>query len=225
MKKLSVIIPVFNEEASIEKILKKVLLQKEVTEVIIVNDGSTDKTAQIINKIKHKKIKVFHHLKNFGKGAAIKTGFSKITGNFVIIQDADLEYNPSEYKKLLIKADANTVIYGSRILGRNPHAYTRTYLGNVLISAFASLIFGKRLTDTYTCYKLIPKKIAKNLNIKSKGFELEAEITAKLIKQGVKIIEVPISYKPRSYEQGKKIKANDALIGTLVFLKTRFFNI
>lgn len=224
MKTLSVIIPVFNEERFIDKILKKVLRQKEVAEIIIINDGSTDKTAQIIKKIKHPKIKIFHHSTNLGKGAAIQTGYKKISSDFVIIQDADLEYNPSEYKILLAKAGKNIVVYGSRILASNPHAYTRTYLGNVLISTFASILFGKKLTDTYTCYKLLPSKIAKKLHINSRGFEMEAEITAKLAKKQIPIIEVPISYKPRSYEQGKKIKAKDALIGAWILFKIRFLS-
>lgn len=221
MKNLSVIIPVLNEQETINKVLNKVLSQKEVVEIIVVDDGSTDKTPHILKKIKHKKIKIFTHLKNQGKGAAICTGLEKVKGDYIIIQDADLEYDPSEFKKLLEIADTKTVVFGSRILGNNPHAYTRTYLGNVLLSSLASFLFNKKLTDTYTCYKLIPTKIAKNLNLKSKGFELEAEITARLLKQGTPIIEVPISYNPRSYEQGKKIKAKDALIGAWNFIKIR----
>lgn len=221
MKKLSVIIPVFNEQNSILKILDKVLLQKEVTEIIVVNDGSTDKTVQILKKVKNKKVKIFNHFKNQGKGAAIRTGLEKAKSDFVIIQDADLEYDPSEYKNLLTKADKNIAVFGSRILGKNPHAYTRTYLGNILLSTFASFLFNRKLTDTYTCYKLIPAAVAKKLKLKSNGFEMEAEITAKLAKNNVPIIEVPISYYPRSYEQGKKIKAKDALTGAWTFLKIR----
>lgn len=224
MKKISVVIPVFNEERLITKILNKVLQQKEVGEIIIVNDGSTDKTAKILSKFRSHKVKIFTHLNNQGKGAAICTGFKKIQEDFVIIQDADLEYNPAEYKNLLAQASKNKVIYGSRILGNNPHAYTRTYLGNVLLSCFANFLFNIRLTDTYTCYKLMPTAIAKNLKLKSKGFEIEAEITAKLAKQGITIVEIPISYNPRSYEQGKKIKTKDAIIGAWTLLKIRFYN-
>ncbi len=219
---LTVIIPVLNEEKTLERILKKVLLQKEVGEIIVVDDGSTDQTLRILDSFADPKIKVLKHQKNLGKGAAIQTGLKKARGKFIIFQDADLEYNPGEYKKLLKYTDGEQVVYGSRILNNNPHAYARTYLGNVLITQVANILFGINLTDSYTCYKLIPTKIAKSLGISSQGFEVEAEITAKLAKKRHKIIEVPISYKPRSYQQGKKIKAMDALKGTLTFLKIRF---
>ena len=226
--RLSVIIPALNEQETIQKLLKKVFAQEVVSEVIVVNDGSKDNTKQILQEIKsshgQKKpsLYVLTHNKNRGKGAAIRTGLQKTKGDFVIIQDADLEYNPKEYKKLLKYTSEKVAVYGSRIKGNNPHAYARTYLGNVLITAFFNFLFGINLTDIYTCYKLLPVKIAKELNISSYGFEVEAEITAKLIKQKVEIIEVPISYKPRSYEKGKKIKAKDALAGALTLLRIRF---
>lgn len=222
--KLSVIIPVFNEEKTIGKILKRVLSQQTVWEVVVVDDGSTDNTRQVLQQTRDKKIKILHHQKNSGKGAALRTGLEKVTGDFVIIQDADLEYNPKEYEKLLKESCEKVVVYGSRIKGDNPHAYTRTYLGNVLITTFCNLLFGTNLTDIYTCYKLMPVKIAKSLKIKSGGFEVEAEITAKLAKKGIKIIEIPISYKPRSYEQGKKIKTKDALIGAFTLLRIKLRN-
>lgn len=224
--KLSVVIPAYNEEKTIAKILKKVFLQPEVKNVLVVNDGSFDKTHEVLENIslkippaKRKRLKIFKHASNMGKGSALKTAFNKVSGDFVIVQDADLEYNPREYKKLLKTADKDTVVYGSRILGNNPHAYTRTYLGNMLITFFNNLLFGSRLTDIYTCYKLIPKKIVRGLKLSSRGFEVEAEITAKLLKNGIKILEVPISYRPRSYSQGKKIKAIDAARGAWVLFK------
>jgi len=192
-----------------------------------VNDGSTDKTPQILKKIKssyarkNPKLKVLTHKNNLGKGAAIRTGLRQATGDFVIIQDADLEYNPKEYTKLLRKVSDKVAVYGSRLKNKNPHAYARTYLGNVLITAFCNVLFGTHLTDIYTCYKVLPINVAKNLDISSSGFEVEAEITAKLLKQKVRITEVPISYAPRKYEEGKKIKAKDALIGALTLLKIR----
>lgn len=219
---LSVIIPAFNEEKTIEKILKKVLAQENVAEVIVVNDGSTDNTSALVDKFRSPRIQVISHRTNQGKGTAICSGIKKVSGDYTIIQDADLEYNPEEYGNLLKYASLRKVVYGSRIKGDNPHAYTRTYLGNILITAFCNLLFGTKLTDAYTCYKLIPTKILKSLSLTSCGFEIEAEITAKLAKQKIPIVEVPITYKPRSYRGGKKIKAKDALIGAFTFLKIKF---
>ena len=219
---LTVIIPVFNEQKTIKESIREVLSQSAVDRILIVDDGSTDKTPEILGSISNNKIKVITHDKNLGKGSALRTGFSKVGGGFVIVQDADLEYNPTEYSKLIKSASPNTAVYGSRIRGQNAHAYTRTYLGNVLVTAVCNLLFGTKLTDSYTCYKLLPTKIAKGLKLRSNGFEIEAEITAKLLKKGIKIIEIPIKYNPRTYEQGKKIKAKDALLGILTYLRIRF---
>lgn len=225
---LSVIIPVLNEESTIENIVKRVARERDVYEIVVVNDGSTDNTLKILNKLKKAKryqdlLKVFNHKTNLGKGSAIKTGVAKVKGDFVIIQDADLEYDPEEYGTLKKLVNNKNVVYGSRLLGKNRHAYLSTYLGNIVITSFCNLIFGSNLTDSYTCFKLIPSKIAKKLNLTSTGFEIEAEITAKLLKGKVKIIEVPIKYHPRSYEKGKKIKAKDAILGALMFLRIRFY--
>jgi len=222
--KISVIIPTFNEEDTIEKTLDKVLKQKVVGEVIIVDDGSRDKTANLLkeNKPRDRRIKLVFHQKNLGKGAAVRTGLSEVSSDYVLIQDADLEYDPVHYKKLIEKASYDRAVYGSRLLTKNPHAYARTYLGNIALTALCNLLFGIKLTDSYTGYKLLPTKIIRALNLSSNGFELEAEITAKLAKRKIPIIEVPISFTPRKYEQGKKIKAEDALTGVLTFLKMKF---
>ncbi|KKT67026.1 MAG: Glycosyl transferase family 2 [Candidatus Curtissbacteria bacterium GW2011_GWC1_44_33] len=222
--KISVIIPTFNEEKTIEKTLDRVLEQKVVGETIIVDDGSRDKTANILkkNQSRDPRIKLVFHQKNRGKGAAVRTGLSKVSSDYVLIQDADLEYDPIEYNKLISKASPGRAVYGSRLLTKNPHAYARTYLGNVLLTGLGNLLFGIKLTDSYTGYKLLPTKIMRALNLSSNGFELEAEITAKLAKRKILIIEVPISFTPRKYEQGKKIKTEDALTGALTFLKVKF---
>lgn len=221
---LSVIIPIYNEEETLEKILNKVLKQKNVDEVIAVDDGSKDKTPEILRRLakKNKKLKVVTHKRNQGKGAAIKTGIKNISGKLTIIQDADLEYNPEEFEKLLAKSTKKNVVYGSRMMGKNPHAYARTYMGNLLLTSFCNLLFSTNLTDIYTCYKLVPRKKLQDIKINSTGFELEAEITAKLLSDKVEILEVPISYKPRTYEKGKKIKASDALKGVFTLIKIRF---
>jgi dolichol-phosphate mannosyltransferase len=221
--KLSIIIPVYNEGKTIKDVLSKVLKQTLAQEVIVVDDGSNDKTVNLLEKIKSQnpKVKIMIHPKNLGKGAAVRTGISKATGDYVLIQDADLEYDPSDYKKLISHASYKKAVYGSRLLTKNPHAYNRTYLGNIFITNFCNILFGTKLTDSYTCYKLLPTKIAKALNLYSNGFEIEAEITGKLAKRKIPIKETPISYKPRGYEEGKKIKAKDALKGLLVFLKIK----
>lgn len=221
MQKLSIIVPVFNEEKTIKKVLQQVLEQKEIAEIIIVDDCSTDNTSKILQKIQDPRIVVLSSPRNQGKGAAIQKGLKQVKADFVIIQDADLEYNPAEYKKLLRDRSENKVIYGSRLRKENPRAYWRTYWGNVLVTTFCNFLFGTKLTDSYTCYKLLPTRLARSLHLSSNGFEIEAEITAKLAKAGIPILEVPISYTPRSYKEGKKIKAIDALKGALTFLKIR----
>lgn len=218
---ISIIIPVLNEEKSIKEVVTKVLAQKSVGEIIIVNDGSTDSTPEIIEKLKNKKVKVLNHSTNQGKGKAIRTGLNAVTMEYLLIQDADLEYNPNEYVNLIKKVDKNTVVYGSRLKKDNKYAYNRTYLGNVVLTKLSNFLYGINLTDSYTCYKLIPTKVMKNLNLYSNGFEIEAEITAKLAKHKVKIIEVPISYIPRKYEDGKKIKALDAIKGIITLCKEK----
>ena len=223
---LSVVIPVLNEEKTINKILIKVLKQKSAVEVIVIDDGSTDRTLEVLKNFSktNKKIKLLRHKKNLGKGAAVINGLKKVSSDYLLIQDADLEYNPDEYIKLVSKVSADTVVYGSRMIKKNTHAYERTYIGNLVLTYICNFLFGTKLTDSYTCYKLLPTKIAKKLNLKSQGFELEAEITAKLAKKKINIFEVPISYSPRKYEEGKKIKALDALKGVFTLLRIKFTN-
>lgn len=222
--KISIVIPVYNEEKTIGDTLKKVVKQKNVSEIIVVDDGSKDNTRAILEQIRLNtpKLKIISHSINQGKGAAVRTALVLVKAEFVLIQDADLEYDPSEYKNLFEAAALDRVVYGSRLLGKNPRAYNRTYLGNIFLTFFCNMLFSTKLTDSYTCYKLLPTKIAKSLNLRANGFELEAEITGKLAKRKIPIVEIPISYNPRKYEEGKKIRANDAIKGILLFLKIRF---
>ena len=220
---LIVIIPVLNEEKTIKKVLDQVLAEK-VSRVVVVDDGSTDKSFQLLSKLKiqNSKLKIIQHKRNMGKGAAIRTALQEIDDGYFIIQDGDLEYDPSQFGLLMSHAGGNIAVYGSRLLvDINKHAYTRTYLGNVLLTSVFNILYGRHLTDTYTCYKLMPVEMAKSLDLKSSGFEIEAEITAKLAKKGIEILEVPIKFSPRKYEEGKKIKAVDALKGLWTFLKVR----
>lgn len=225
MEKVSIIIPAYNEEKTIEKVLNKVLRQERVGEIIVIDDGSKDKTVEIVEKKvkKSKKVKLIKHKTNYGKGRSIRDGFKKASFKYLLVQDADLEYDPAKnYKNLFKKMDLNKVVYGTRLKSpQNKHAYTRTYLGNIFITTLGNILFNINLSDSYTCYKLIPKNIVNKLNLKSNRFEIEAEITGKLAKKGVPIIEVPITYTPRTYSQGKKIKLKDALLGAITYLKVR----
>jgi glycosyltransferase involved in cell wall biosynthesis len=207
--KLSIIIPAYNEADTIETILKKVLSLSIDKEVIVVDDGSTDSTSQILQKLSAQNpagLKIIFQARNQGKGAAVRRGLQEASGEVVVIQDADLEYDPQDLLRLFqeIKAGA-LAVYGSRSLKRNQIAGPLYYLGGRFFSKVANLLYGTRLTDLPTCYKMVRTDIIKNLNLKSQGFEFCPELTAKLAKHGVKIKEIPISYQPRSKKQGKKI--------------------
>jgi dolichol-phosphate mannosyltransferase len=231
--KLSIIIPAHNEEATISQVLEKVAyinIAPWEKEIIVVNDGSTDNTKHILETLsperdgRHKMV-IVHHEKNLGKGAAIQTGLKQASGDYVIIQDADLEYDPSDIPGLLsfiANPNNNTAIFGKRGYKAYPERGFHYVIGAWLLTNFFNLLFWQKLTDLYTGYKLIPTQIFKELNIKSTGFEFEAEVACKLVKKGVKLIEVPINYKPRNKEQGKHIRFKDALVGFWTTLKLRF---
>jgi len=220
--RLSIIIPVFNEAKTIEKVLaqvKNLLVNKEI---IIVDDYSTDGTRGILKNIKEAKI--IYHDKNQGKGAAIRTGLKYTTGDIIIIQDADLEYNPAEYPALLkpILDGEAKVVYGSRFL--NPtHSprYRLFYLGNKFLSSLSSILYNQKITDMETCYKVFRREVIDNIEIESNRFDFEPEITAKIIKAGHKIKEVPISYNSRSFSEGKKIGWRDGVMAIYKLIKYR----
>ncbi len=221
--KLSVIIPCYNEKKTIQAILKKIIESlnnyKIVDyEIIIVDDSSDDGTKELLNEIKNKeKTVVFFHEKNLGKGAAIQTAIQHITGDITIIQDADLEYDPYDYNKLLLpffETNAD-VVYGSRFLGGGK--YTRIhffwhYLANKILTFFCNSLINLNLTDMETGYKVFKSSILKSITLQEKTFAFEPEITIKLSKKGFKFYEVPITYNGRSYEDGKKIGLKDAFI-------------
>ncbi len=236
--KLSIIIPVYNEEKTVRKILDKVI-DLQITgvekEIIIVNDGSTDKTQAEIKKfMKHKRgeIIVLSHKSNKGKGSAVILGIQKAKGTHIIIQDADLEYNPDEIKNLVVsvRKKLGDVIYGTR-LKRLPHfrneektfRFMTHYFGNRILSFMTSMLYGQWITDMETCYKLFPKKAVEHLKIRARGFEFEPEITAKLLKQKLKIYEVPINATPRGYREGKKLRTvHDGMKAVIMLIKYRF---
>lgn len=227
MKTVSIVIPVFNEENTIEEIIKRVLAADTLNlrkEIIIIDDKSTDKTRNILKKIKHKNIKVLKHSKNLGKGAALRTGFKKVTGQIVIVQDADLEYHPKEFNKLLkpIVEKKTKVVYGSRELsGKNTHSSAIFHAGGRLVTLATNFLFGSNLTDEATGYKVFETDFLKSIDLKCNKFEFCPEVTAHALKRKEKIIEVPIKYSPRHRAEGKKIKAWDGIeaIWTLIKVK------
>ena len=213
--KLSVIIPAFNEENTISDIIERVLAVDLPKEIIVVNDCSTDKTREILDTYaKHPEVRVIHHETNKGKGAAIRTAQEAVAGDLVIIQDADLEYDPAEYPKLYkFFAEKNAhAVYGSRYSGNEIMVDSFVhYYGNKLLTFFSNLLSNLHLTDMETCYKMIRADIFKNLPIECECFGFEPEITAKLAKMKARIFEVPIYYEPRVYAEGKKIGWRDGL--------------
>ena len=226
--KLTIIIPIYNEENTIKQIVDKVLsvdygMEKEI---IMVDDGSTDGTSHIINQFNNKEISIYFHPINYGKGRAIKTALRHATGNIIVFQDGDLEYNPEDYKKILRHMLHNNVsiVYGSRFKGgATSRVMPGHFIGNKLLSFMTTLLYQKHISDMETCYKAFRKEILDCIDIESDGFDIEPEITAKLLKKGYDIAEVGISYTPRSYKQGKKICWKDGMMALYILFKYRFF--
>jgi len=226
--KLSIIIPVFNEKNTIEQILQRVIdapVFNFEKEIIVVNDGSTDGTSKILKELKNKfDFILLEHSKNQGKGIAVQTALKKVSGDFILIQDADLEYSPQDYPRLLKTVNKdNLIVYGSRNINPENQGYSHYVLGAKFLTFLLNKLFKTKLTDAYTCYKLIPASVIKNIKIKSSGFEFEAEITTKILKKGIPIKEVPIHYFPRKFKQGKKIRFKDGIIGIWTMIKYKFF--
>ncbi|MBT3405403.1 glycosyltransferase family 2 protein [archaeon] len=225
--KLSILIPAYNESKTILGIIKRIQnvdLGEIEKELIIIDDFSTDGTREILKSMEDDKIKVLFSEKNFGKGHSIVKGMNFATGDLIIIQDADFEYNPDDYPKLLrpILDGRTNVVYGSRFLGNNQIPKTKFYFGNKFLSLLTSVLYFSKITDMETCYKVFKREIVKGMKIKSKRFGLEPELTSKILNRGNKIIEIPISYNPRSVLQGKKIKPIDGLKAILTLFIFRF---
>ncbi len=225
--KLSVIIPVYNEVTTLKKILDKVEAVDLNKEIILVDDSSSDGSTKLLKDLqKEHGYKVVYHKENQGKGAALRSGFEHATGDYVIVQDADLEYEPQEYHVLLKeleKSDAE-VVYGSRFMGNYRDMATAHYWGNRFLTFLTNLLFGVKLTDMETCYKLVPRDLLQSIRIRSNRFNFEPEITAKILKSGYKIKEVPISYSGRQFSEGKKITWRDGIIAVWTLVKYRFID-
>jgi glycosyltransferase involved in cell wall biosynthesis len=226
---VSVVIPVYNEVSTIRKIVVRVQAVDLEKEIIIVDDGSTDGTREQLQEIapSQENIKVFYHDRNQGKGAALRTGFEAVTGDIVIVQDADLEYDPREYPVLLepILDGRADIVYGSRFLG-GPHRvlFFWHYLGNRFLTLLSNALTNLNLTDMETCYKVFKREVLNDIQLKSNRFGFEPEFTAKIAKKGFRIYETPISYSGRTYAEGKKIGWKDGVKAIFSILWFRFFD-
>ena len=226
--KLSVIIPVYNEAKNVEEILKRVQAAKLANEIVVVDDGSQDGTREVLKKLDgKKKVRVILHEKNQGKGAAVITGMNAAKGDVLLIQDADLEYDPRDYPALLqpIEEGIADVVYGSRFLGA-AHRVAMFWhqVANKLLTFLTNILYDSILTDMETGYKVFRREVIENMTIRSKRFNFEPEFTAKILKRKYRIFEVPITFNPRDYTDGKKIKLKDAFEAVWALLRYRFFD-
>ena len=229
---LSVIVPCFNEISTLKEVIENILKSPvNPKEIIIVDDFSTDGSREYLKILKNKKIKTIFHKKNLGKGAALASGINLAKGDIVIIQDADLEYDPNDYHKLIepIIEDKSNVVYGSRVLGKNRYFvnnFTSTFriFANHILTLLSNLINKQNLTDSHTCYKVFKSTIFNKIKLNEKGFSFCPEITTKISNINEKIIEIPISYNGRTYKEGKKINYKDGLKAIITIFKYKFFN-
>ena len=223
-----VVIPCYNEVNTVKDIVQRVLAVDIVDEVVIVDDGSTDGTVEALKEIeaeKHSRVTIVYHQRNQGKGAALVTGFGHTGCDVIIIQDADFEYDPREYPQLLkpIQEGVATVVYGSRFLGGARKAMNFwNMVANKGLTLITNILYNAILSDMETCYKCFRREVLEDMHIRARGFEFEPEFTAKVLKKGIRIVEVPISYYGREYHEGKKIKWTDAPIAAWTLLKYRF---
>lgn len=225
--KLSLIIPVLDEESTLAEVIGRVAAAETPgwdKEVIVVNDGSRDGTAALLESLRSEyQLKIITHPRNLGKGAALRSGFTEASGEAVLVQDADLEYDPSDYSVLLAALDPGTdAVYGIRALNPKGRGYWPYILGAKILDIVLNILYQAKLRDTYTCYKLVKLSALKKFELQSNGFEIEAELTAKLLLTKARIAEVPIHYYPRTFREGKHIRPKDGLKGLWTLLRWRF---
>jgi glycosyltransferase involved in cell wall biosynthesis len=221
---LSVVMPVYNERTTIDEIVRRVLAVPLRIELIVVDDGSTDGTSDILDGLQRELKFTLLRQANAGKGAALRRGFAAVTGDLVVVQDADLEYFPEEYPQLieLICDGKADVVYGSRFLGRHRAFMFAHYIGNKFLTLATNILYNTMLTDMETCYKAMRTDVIRSMTLKSDGFGIEPELTAKIFKRGYRVYEVPITYAGRNYDQGKKITWTAGFGALWVLLKYRF---
>lgn len=220
---LSVVVPVYNEVKTIKQVIERILAVGIEKEIIVVDDSSTDDTGKILEELRYDNLKVIHHGSNRGKGAAVLTGLEHAIGEYVIVQDADFEYDPADYIKLLeaIQKGAGNLILGARFT-EGYHGMKIPRVGNRILTGLMNCLFGVKLNDCFTCYKLMRKTDLLVLGLNSRSFDIEIEILAKAIRKKMRIYEVPVSYNPRTYSEGKKIKIVDGIWAIIRIFKFRF---
>jgi glycosyltransferase involved in cell wall biosynthesis len=227
-RKLSIVIPVFNERNTVVEIVRRVrsveLPGGLDREVVIVDDGSTDGTREVLDQLRDSTVRIIKNPVNQGKGAALRTGFAAATGDLVIVQDADLEYDPEDYPRLInpVLRGKARVVYGSRFTGERRNMLFLHWVGNRFLSLVTNVLYNSTLSDMETCYKLFDRELLDTIDLRSDKFEIEAEVTAKLLKRRVRIYEVPISYAGREFDEGKKITWRDGFSALWTLLKYRF---
>jgi glycosyltransferase involved in cell wall biosynthesis len=225
-RKLSVIVPVYNERNTVVEILRRMrAVDLPIDrEFVVVDDGSTDGTRAVLTQLGDSTVKILTHPQNRGKGAAIRTGLQHVTGDLVLIQDADLEYDPDDWQKLIapvLKGRA-VVVYGSRFTGEHRNMLFLHWAGNRALSLVTNLLYNTTLSDMETCYKLFDRNVLDSITLKSDKFDFEPEVTAKVLRQGIRIYEVPISYAGREFDEGKKITWRDGFAALTALVKYRF---
>lgn len=228
LRKLSIVVPVFNERNTLVELLRRVRsveLPDDIDrEIVVVDDGSSDGTREVLRQLSDSTVRVVLHETNRGKGAALRTGFAHVTGDYVLVQDADLEYDPHDWPRLLdpVLRGKARVVYGSRFTGERRNMLLLHWIGNRFLSFTTNVLYNTTLSDMETCYKLIDRRLLEELTLRSNRFEIEPELTAKLLKRGVRIYEVPISYAGREFDEGKKITWRDGFSALWTLVKYRF---
>jgi glycosyltransferase involved in cell wall biosynthesis len=228
VRKLSVVVPVYNERNTLVEIVRRMrnveLPDGIETEIVVVDDGSTDGTRDVLRQLGDSTVRVVMHPQNRGKGAAVRTGFEHCTGDYVLVQDADLEYDPEEWTKLLapVLRGKARVVYGSRFTGERRNMLFLHWVGNRFLSLVTNVLYNTTLSDMETCYKLIDRALVDELDLQADKFDIEPEITAKILKRKIRIYEVPISYTGREFDEGKKITWRDGFAALATLVKYRF---